>query len=503
MDNYRCPHCNKVFPCNKNGDSLIICPLCNGIVLLPSEDFKQGDIIGGFEIVRPLGKGGMGNVYLAKQISMQRLVALKVLSQSLIKEQNILDQFKKEVQLSGKLNHTNIITAIDAGSDKGTFYLAVNYIDGEDYEHRLNREFAIPEKEALNVALTISDALKYAWDKHKLIHKDIKPGNIIKDKRGEVFLMDLGIAQKIGYMDTSSEFILGSPFYMSPEQGQGLELDWQTDLYSLGATLYHMIIGLPPYDAEDLNDIIHKHVYDPFPEPKSRNPNAKISIHALNLIKKSMEKKPENRFKSWDDFRKSVQKILSIEQSTKTNTIKSSVRTQRIPLNPSASKTVGKRGASTSVSIGKPKDPAMQMLNYAVIIITAIVFAFFIRSCRKSSSARKSIEYADQYIVKYPNDWQEIVRLYKLAIDESRGTGNEREAVDKYNSAIDAQKNYLKEVEIFETKMIEVERLVGKKDYQKARELLRTIKNIPDPLQRQRVLGLSTIIENTLKSEND
>ncbi len=281
------------------------CPHCNGAVLLQSEDFQPGEVLGGFEIVDLLGKGGMGYVYLAKQSSMQRLVALKVIMKTLAGETDsgIIDMFNREIQLSGALNHPNIIKAIDAGENERCYFMAITYVDGEDFEKLLDRGATVSEKEAFAVALKMADALNYAWEKHGLIHRDIKPGNIIRDKKGEVFLMDMGIAQYKAFDGALSEKeVLGSPFYMSPEQGQGLPLGWSTDMYSLGATVYHMIVGAAPYDAKEITRIIEKHITDPFPEPSDRNPNISVSKTAVSILRKMMGKTPEDRYGSWKEF---------------------------------------------------------------------------------------------------------------------------------------------------------------------------------------------------------
>ena len=215
--------------------------------------------------------------------------------------------FNMEIRLSGTLNHPNIIKAIDAGENERCYFMAITYVDGEDFEKLLDRGATVPEKEVFAVALKMADALNYAWEKHGLIHRDIKPGNIIKDKKGEVFLMDMGIAQHMSLGGLKSEKeVLGSPFYMSPEQGQGFPLDWHTEMYSLGATLYHMSVGVAPYDAKEVPRIIEKHIADPFPEPADRNPNISVSETAVEILRKMMAKKAEDRYSSWKEFEQTV-----------------------------------------------------------------------------------------------------------------------------------------------------------------------------------------------------
>ena len=148
MEQYLCPHCNNTFSVSRKPEDLLLnCPHCGGTLFLQTNDLQPGAILGGFEIIKLLGKGGMGNVYLAKQSSMQRLVALKVLLKSLVGEadNNIIEMFNKEIQLSGKLNHSNIIKAIDAGEDEQSYFMAITYVDGDDFEKVLDRGVPIPE----------------------------------------------------------------------------------------------------------------------------------------------------------------------------------------------------------------------------------------------------------------------------------------------------------------------------------------------------------------------
>ena len=195
MESFDCPHCHKVFAGAPTADEVILCPHCNSTVSLPEKPYAAGTIIGGFEIISLLGQGGMGNVYLANQLSMNRPIALKILLKSLTQDKQAVKQFLNEARVSGKLNHRNIITAIDAGEVDDIYYLATTYIDGKDLEKVLEEETLLEEKKALKIILKIADALSYAWENFGILHKDIKPGNIMYDKKGEVFLMDMGIAQ--------------------------------------------------------------------------------------------------------------------------------------------------------------------------------------------------------------------------------------------------------------------------------------------------------------------
>ncbi len=510
MENFTCPHCQNIFQAEKRPNAVLLCPHCNGVVLIPEDELKPGTLVGGFEIVRLLGRGGMGNVYLASQMSMQRLVALKLLSSGLVDDPNILSQFKSEVQLSGKLQHPNIITAIDAGEENNTLFLAVNYIDGEDYEKRMNRDFAIPEKEALELALKISDALKYAWEKHGLLHKDIKPGNIIRDRRGEVFLMDLGIAQKITSKTENDEFVLGSPFYMSPEQAKGEALDWRSDQYSLGATLFHMIVGVPPFDAGSPNEIILKQITEPFPDPKKCNPNAKVSNGVLAVLKKMMAKKPDDRFSSWDDFKLIVGRLLSgeAEKSTKTSAVnlasragKKPAAAPRAPVN--LDRLPRQDISKIAASLPRPQAAAGKTLaiRYGIIGVSILLCILLIRSCSVNYDAKLSIQAADDYMRRYPYEYEEIIARAKFARETCKGTFYARQAEEFYKKAFVFAEDMKREQETYQDNLDRAEKLYGKRKFGESERLLRDMRaKTRDPDRLARIDAMLGQIELTRKT---
>ncbi len=484
MEQFLCPHCNQVFSVQqKPADLLLYCPHCNGTVFLQSEDLQPGADLGGFEIIKLLGKGGMGNVYLAKQSSMQRLVALKVLSKANVGEgeKGIIDMFNKEIQLSGKLNHPNIIKAINAGENENYYFMAITYVEGEDFEKVLDRGEVIPEKEAFGVALKISDALNYAWEKHGLLHKDIKPGNIMIDKKGEIFLMDMGIAQHMvfGSKERSKE-VLGSPFYMSPEQGQGLPLDWRTDMYSLGATLYHMTVGVPPYDSKEVTRIIEKHITDPFPEPSIRNPNIKLNKNTVNILRKMMAKKPEGRFASWQEFDNTVNRAFS--QSPK----------GRKPATVRHAFTRSKAAPSSPVSW------MMILINSIILIIVAVVAAYFINDYRKNNNARTNMEIAEKYYVQNPLGYDEAIRLFGIAKDSAKDTGFYLQVSRRYDEVYAKGAAFNAKAKRFDETWVKAYGLFMSKKYQEAIDLIDSIKDIEDPARKNDALKFINQIKEAM-----
>jgi len=310
MNSFDCPHCHYTFTCPIGATGVVYCPECSGGVVLPETELPKGTVIDDFEIINLIGKGGMGNVYRARQISMDRFVAVKIILEELTRDREYLEQFFKEVQVSGKLHHPNITSAISAGECNGLFYLATSYVDGEDLDTRLQREPFIPEREALNIVKHVAEALKYAWDTFAMLHKDIKPGNIMTNMKDEVYLMDMGIAQFMSEGSGGEKHVQGSPYYMSPEQVSAGSLSWSSDLYSLGATLYHMVVGKPIFDAPDVNAIIQMQAYAPFPDPNTASSYYEISEPTVKLLRTALEKKPSERFDSWMGFIETVENAI-------------------------------------------------------------------------------------------------------------------------------------------------------------------------------------------------
>jgi len=228
--------------------------------------------IGGFELLATLGKGGMGTVLKARQISMDRVVALKVLPPNLAKNQDFVQRFLREARSAAKLNHPNIVQGIDVGEADGVYYFAMEFVDGPTLKDLLKREGRLDEKKALNIIGGVARALEHAH-KHGIVHRDIKPDNIMISRDGTA---------------------LGTPHYMAPEQARGeADLDTRCDIYALGATLFHAVTGEFPYTAPNAGALMAKHITEPVPNPKDRN--SALSRPICDLIQHMMAKDREDR----------------------------------------------------------------------------------------------------------------------------------------------------------------------------------------------------------------
>lgn len=261
--------------------------------------------IGNYEIKSILGEGGLGVVYLAKQLSMKRNVALKVLYRKWVQDEEFRKRFLLEARIVGKLSHTNLIQVFDIGYDKGHYYFSMEYVPGSTLEQIIIKDDYIPLEKAMDHTLQLLDALNYIWKKN-LVHRDIKPSNIIINKEQIAKLGDFGFVKS--KMDEqlvqNDDFVLGTPDYMSPEQAMGKnDLDYRSDIYSLGATFYHMITGSAPYDGSE-SVIIRQHIKAAIPSPVSIR--GSIPPGVCQIIEKMMAKEPQDRYQSYESLRRDL-----------------------------------------------------------------------------------------------------------------------------------------------------------------------------------------------------
>ena len=309
---FNCPFCDQSIAAD---DSLCgepdVCPNCENNIFIPIPGLEPGVQFGDFELEELLGSGATGEVWKARQLSMNRIVALKVLLPNLTTNKNFIERFKQEAHHSAKLSHPMIVTAYYYGQDKGIHYLAITYVEGKTIADKLKKGKIYTEAKALGIIRGISTALAYAWNDFRIIHRDIKPENIMIDIKGNPMLLDLGIAkstdEEMGL--TMTGMVIGTPYYMSPEQAKGHKnIDFRADIYSLGATLYHMVVGKVPYSADSTMAIMLKHLNDELPSPREKNPS--ISINTEKIIKKMMEKDRDNRYQSWENLIEDIDRVL-------------------------------------------------------------------------------------------------------------------------------------------------------------------------------------------------
>jgi serine/threonine-protein kinase len=261
--------------------------------------------IPGYQMLQTLGRGSMGVVFKARQMSVDRVVAIKVLLEPLAQNREFIKRFEREAKIAAKLAHNNVVNAIDAGEVDGHYYFVMEYVEGVTIKDFLDKHNQFGEKDALRIVMAIAEALKHA-DQRGLIHRDIKPENVILTSEGVVKLADLGLArltddEKWGLAEAG--MAIGTPYYISPEQVRGqTDIDIRADIYSLGATLYHMVTGNVPYGGETPNDVMRKHVDPNVALVPPDHINTKLSSGLGMVVETMLAKNREHRYQSPDDL---------------------------------------------------------------------------------------------------------------------------------------------------------------------------------------------------------
>jgi len=256
-----------------------------------------GQVVAGYRLEKRVGRGGMGTVYKAMQLSLDRPVALKILSDELADNREFTSMFIREARAAARLSHPNIVLAYDVGKDKDKFFFAMEYVPGGSVQDLLAREKKLPLDKAVHFIIEAARALEYA-ERQGVVHRDIKPDNLMITQDGGIKICDLGLARNILAVEpsTSAEGICGSPHYIAPEQAQGKPVDHRADIYSLGATFYRMLAGTTPFSGSNIKELIKKHITEN-PRPiRELEPSTPESV--ARVIERMMAKDPAKRYQS-------------------------------------------------------------------------------------------------------------------------------------------------------------------------------------------------------------
>lgn len=332
LDNKRCPYCSEEILADAKK-----CKHC-GEWLDDSSRFRQNQsynysipttsvklaLSNKYELLNKIGEGGMAVVYKARQKNLDRIVALKVIHQNLINDQEYLERFHAEARLAASLNHPNIVSIYDEGSENGAHYIAMEYLEGEDLHKRIKMKGKLSIDETVRLIAAIAEALDYIHRKG-LVHRDIKTPNIIITPEGRAILTDFGIARSVNDSKFSQAgTIIGTPEYMSPEQADGFEVNPGSDLYSLGVVLYECLTGVVPFNGENPSDTINKIINTPhLPVTMINN---KVPDWLQSITNKALNKNPQYRFHTGREFAFALRE----KKNFKTSEIETQPRTQKL-----------------------------------------------------------------------------------------------------------------------------------------------------------------------------
>jgi tRNA A-37 threonylcarbamoyl transferase component Bud32 len=266
-----------------------------------------------YQIESLLGRGGMSSVYRAADTNLKRAVAVKIIHPHLTKQPQFVQQFEQEATAVAQLRHQNIVRVYDFRRDQGIYYMVLEYIPGETLAQKMaalnQADMRLPLTESVRIAINLSDAVDYAHQR-RMIHRDIKPQNIMINLLGEPILMDFGIIKLVGQdiNNLGTNAVLGSALYMSPEQARGEPVGFRTDIYAMGVVLYEMLSGTPPFQGKTTKEILKQQVENNPPDLHLRNPNIPQTLIAI--VERAMAKQPDRRYANAADMTTALQTVV-------------------------------------------------------------------------------------------------------------------------------------------------------------------------------------------------
>ena len=272
---------------------------------------QPGDLIADrYELEELVGTGGMSTVFRAHDLQLERQVAIKILHEHYAADPEYLERFRREARRVARLSHPSIVTVIDRGDDDGRQYIVFEHVDGENLKELVVRSGRLPVRRALELALAVADGLAFAHD-HGLVHRDVKPQNVLLNNEGEVKVTDFGIARSlhVEHGVTQTGTVLGTGEYLAPEQASGKPVSPATDVYSLGIVLWELLAGDVPFTGDNFVAVALRHVNEPPPHVRERRPDVSPRLDAA--VERALAKDPARRFPSMTAFAKELRACLA------------------------------------------------------------------------------------------------------------------------------------------------------------------------------------------------
>ena len=368
-----------------------------------------------YRLDEKIGTGGMSTVYRAYDPTLERWVAIKLMHRDISDDPDQLERFRREARAVARLSHPHVVTVIDFGEDEGTPYIVLEYVEGETLKERIRRMGRLPVVEAVAYAIEIGRALSAAHAE-RLVHRDVKPQNVLIDAEGRGKVTDFGIARSLeAHGLTATGRVLGTTDYVSPEQALGRDVSEQSDVYSLGIVLYEMLTGEVPFKAESQVAVAMKHVKEPLPDVQRRLPDVSASLAAV--LEHSTAKETRNRYATAADMVHDLEEVLAIEVARTGETTGEATTVLR-----------AMKGDTASFAPLRLRNPRRWILSVlAVLALVGGVVAYFANRTEKGAGGASTPRPAGLTAVD----------LASSAANDYDPEGDDRESDDSTQNAID------------------------------------------------------------------